>query len=158
KALRDLFTRAQRKIIPVPKRVVIETTGIADPAPVIYTLLYDHFTAERFRLDGVVTVIAATHGTDQIESNAEALRQVAMADRLVISKCDLAAADQLTQITTRLAALNPTAAQLQSDKGSIAATDIINIGLYDPADKTPDVATWLADIHVAEQAELRRLS
>lgn len=158
KALRDLFNRAQRKLIPVPKRIVIETTGIADPAPVIYTLLNEHFVAERFRLDGVVTVIAATHGTDQIESNAEALRQVVMADRLVISKCDQASTEQVAQIAARLAALNPTAAQLQSSKGSIAAADIIDIGLYDPIAKAPDVTSWLAEVRVAEQAKLRRVS
>lgn len=158
KALRDLFNRAQRKQIPVPRRVIIETTGIADPAPVIYTLLSDHFTNERFRLDGVVTVIAATHGVDQIESNVEALKQVVMADRLVISKCDLADAQQLEQLSIRLASLNPTAPQLPSSKGSIAAADIVDIGLYDPAGKTPDVATWLAEAKVSEQASRRRLS
>lgn len=158
KALRDLFNRAQRKQIPVPKRVIIETTGIADPAPVIYTLLSDHYTAERFRLDGVVTVIAATHGVDQIESNTEALKQVVMADRLVISKCDLADASQLEQLSIRLASLNPTAPQLQSSKGSIAAADIIDIGFYDATSKSPDVAAWLAEAKVSEQASLRRLS
>jgi G3E family GTPase len=158
KALRDLFNRAQRKLIPVPKRVIIETTGIADPAPVVYTLLHDHFTAERFRLDGVVTVIAATHGIDQIETNAEALKQVVMADRLIISKCDLASTQQIEQLSIRLASLNPTAVQLQSDKGSIAAVDIIDVGFYDPAGKTPDVAAWLAEARVSEQASLRRLS
>ena len=158
KALRDLFNRAQRKQIPVPKRVIIETTGIADPAPVIYTLLSDHFTAERFRLDGVVTVIAATHGADQIEANTEALKQVVMADRIVISKCDLADAPQIEQLAVRLTSLNPTAPLLQSSKGSIAATDIIDVGLYDPSDKAPDVATWLSEAKVSEQASLRRLS
>ena len=158
KALRDLFNRAQRKQIPIPKRVIIETTGIADPAPVVYTLLNDHFTAERFRLDGVVTVIAATHGADQIETNTEALKQVVMADRLIISKCDLADAQQIEQLSIRLASLNPTALQLQSSKGSIAATDIIDVGLFDPAGKAPDVATWLAEAKVSEQASLRRLS
>ena len=158
KALRDLFNRAQRKQIPVPKRVIIETTGIADPAPVIYTLLSDHFTAERFRLDGVVTVIAATHGADQIEANTEALKQVVMADRIVISKCDLADAPQIEQLAVRLTSLNPTAPLLQSSKGSIAAADIIDVGLYDPSDKAPDVATWLSEAKVSEQASLRRLS
>jgi G3E family GTPase len=158
KALRDLFNRAQRKQIPIPKRVIIETTGIADPAPVVYTLLNDHFTAERFRLDGVVTVIAATHGADQIETNTEALKQVVMADRLIISKCDLADTQQIEQLSIRLASLNPTALQLQSSKGSIAATDIIDVGLFDPAGKVPDVATWLAEAKISEQASLRRLS
>ena len=158
KALRDLFNRAQRKQIPVPKRVIIETTGIADPAPVIYTLLSDHFTAERFRLDGVVTVIAATHGADQIEANTEALKQVVMADRIVISKCDLADAPQIEQLAVRLTSLNPTAPLLQSSKGSIAAADIIDVGLYNPSDKAPDVATWLSEAKVSEQASLRRLS
>lgn len=158
KALRDLFNRAQRKQIPVPKRVIIETTGIADPAPVIYTLLSDHYIAERFRLDGVVTVIAATHGVDQIESNTEALKQVVMADRIIISKCDLADAQQVEQLSIRLTSLNPTAPQLQSSKGSIAAAEIVDIGVYDATSKAPDVAAWLAEAKVSEQASLRRLS
>lgn len=158
KALRDLFNRAQRKQIAIPKRVIIETTGIADPAPVVYTLLNDHFIAERFRLDGVVTVVAATHGADQIEANVEALKQVTMADRLIISKCDLADTEQLDRLTARLAALNPTASQLQSSKGSVAANDILDCGLYDPASKIPDVAAWLAEVRVAEQSSLRRLN
>lgn len=158
KALRDLFNRAQRKHIAIPKRVVIETTGMADPAPVVHTLLNDPFTAERFRLDGVVTVVAATHGVNQIETNIEALRQVAMADRIVISKCDLADTAQLDALSARLMALNPTAQQLCSSKGSIAAADIVDIGLYDPASKSPDVAAWLADVAVAEQAARRRIS
>ncbi|MBY0341369.1 MAG: GTP-binding protein [Rhodocyclaceae bacterium] len=158
KALRDLFNRAQRKQIAVPKRVIIETTGIADPAPVIYTLLSDHYIAERFRLDGVVTVIAATHGVDQIESNTEALKQVVMADRIIISKCDLADAQQVEQLSIRLTSLNPTAPQLQSSKGSIAAAEIVDIGVYDATSKAPDVAAWLAEAKVSEQASLRRLS
>ena len=158
KALRDLFNRAQRKQIAVPKRVIIETTGIADPAPVIYTLLSDHYIAERFRLDGVVTVIAATHGVDQIESNTEALKQVVMADRIIISKCDLADAQQVEQLSIRLTSLNPTAPQLQSSKGSIAAAEIVDIGVYDVTSKASDVAAWLAEAKVSEQASLRRLS
>ncbi len=157
KALRDLFSRAQRKVIPVPKRVIIETSGIADPAPVIYSLL-DHFTAERFRCDGVITVIAATHGADQIEANAEALKQVVMADRIIISKCDLADDAQIAQLSTTLNALNPTAAQLRASKGSVDAKAIIDCGLYDPASKAPDVATWLAEVRVNEQAALRKFN
>ncbi|HTJ97788.1 MAG TPA: GTP-binding protein, partial [Rhodocyclaceae bacterium] len=114
KALRDLFSRAQRKVIPVPKRILIETSGISDPAPVIHTLLSDHYIAERFRCDGVVTVVSASHGIDQLDSNIEALKQVVMADRLVLSKCDVATLAEVDALSQRLAALNPGAAQIRS--------------------------------------------
>jgi G3E family GTPase len=158
KALRNLFGRAQRKQIPVPRRVVLETSGISDPAPVIHTLLEDPFLAERFRVDGVVTVVSATHADGQIDSNGEALKQVVMADRLVVSKCDMASEAEVDALAEKLAALNPGAAQIRSARGAIAAADIIDCGLYDPSGKLPDVAAWLGEARAAAHAEQRRFS
>ena len=158
KALRDLFNRAQRKQIPVPKRVVIETSGISDPAPVIHALLGDHYLSERFRCDGVVTVVSATHAALQIDSHVEALKQVVMADRIVISKCDAADEAAIEALAQKLHALNPGATQIRSAKGAVAAADIIDCGLYDPAAKMPDVAAWLGAVAADAQASRRRFS
>lgn len=157
RALRGLFSRAQRKVIAVPKRVVIETSGISDPAPVIHTLLSDPFIAERFRCDGVVTVVSATHGRMQLDTHAEALKQVAMADRLILSKCDAASAEEIAALAQHLQALNPTAPQIQAASGTLDAKAILDCGLYDPASKTPDVAVWLGAEATAEQAARRAL-
>lgn len=146
RALRNVFTRAQRRETPALHRVVLETSGLSDPAPVIYTLLNDPFIVERFRFDGVVTVIAATDGVDQLEVSPEALKQVVMADRLLISKCDIAEEAQTDLLAQRLVALNPGAPQIRSVHGAAAdvAAELVNCGLYDPAAKSPDVAAWLA--------------
>jgi len=104
KALRDLADRASKRQIPPVTRVLIETTGLADPAPVIYTLMQDPFVAARYRCDGVVTVVDATHAVRQVADHGEALRQIAMADRLLISKCDLADATSRRSLEATLAA------------------------------------------------------
>src|SRR5574343_528197 len=89
RSLSELFMRSlRREIVPI-QRVIIETTGLADPAPVIYTLMEDFFIAERFRTDGVVTVGDSTHILMQLGSHPEPVKQVAMADRLLLSHCGL---------------------------------------------------------------------
>ena len=158
KALRDLFNRAQRKQIPIPKRAIVETSGISDPAPIVHTLLSDPFTAERFRFDGVVTVVSAMHATSQIESHVEALKQVVMADRIVISKCDAASTADIEALSHTLQALNPGAPQIRAAKGAIAAADIVDCGLYDPSAKMPDVAAWLGEAAATAQASRQRFS
>lgn len=157
KALRTLFNRAQRKDIPVPKRVVLETSGISDPAPVIHSLISDPYIAARFRCDGVVTVVSATHGEAQIEQHLEALKQVVMADRLIISKCDASEPLAIDALAQRLATLNPGAPQVKSAGGAIAAADVIDCGVYDAAAKIPDVARWLGEVSAAEQASRQTL-
>lgn len=152
KALKSLFMRALRKEIPGLERVVIETTGLADPAPVIFTLMQEPFIAERYRCDGVITAVDATHALAQIETHREALRQVAMADRLLITKCDLADAVQRAALSSRLAELNPAAQQVEVSGGRVDAAAVSGCGLYDPAGKIGDVAAWLGEEAVRAQA------
>ncbi|HQX08370.1 MAG TPA: GTP-binding protein, partial [Zoogloea sp.] len=89
RALKELHQRSSRREIAPITRVIIETTGLADPVPVIYTLMEERFIAARYVCDGVVTVVDATHGLAQLDAHREAVRQVVMADRLVITKGDL---------------------------------------------------------------------
>lgn len=143
RSLSELFMRSlRREILPI-QRVIIETTGLADPAPVIYTLMEDFFIAERFRTDGVVTVVDSTHILKQLGSHPEPVKQVAMADRLLISKCDLASKEQLTEVSQTLTRLNPAAAQIYVHRGEVAVASLTHCGLYDPGSKMPDVAGWL---------------
>ncbi len=151
RALKNLFQRALRREIEPIARVLIETTGLADPAPVIHTLMQDLFIAERYRCDGVITAVDATHAMAQLDSHREALRQVAMADRLLVTKCDLTAAADLDRLAARLGALNPGAPQLRIFRGEAPPEAFAGCGLYDPAGKLPDVAAWLGE----EQARAR---
>jgi len=149
RTLKLLFQRAQRREISQLDRIVIETTGLADPAPVIYTLMRDPFIGARFRCDGVVTVVDATHGDAQLDSHGEAVRQVVMADRLLLSKCDLAATETQQLLSDRLARLNPGAGQLKICPGQVPREALAGCGLYDPAGKPPDVARWLSEARPA---------
>ena len=135
--------RADGKLPPF-ERVIIETTGIADPAPVLDTLLNDRWIAARFRMDGVVTTVDAVLAEQQLESYPEAVRQVAVADVLVLTKTDLANESAQTGLTAHLAELNPAAARVAAVQGEVAPASVLNLGLFNPAQKHPDVARWLA--------------
>ena len=151
RSLTELFMRCMRRELKPISRVIIETTGLADPAPVIYTLMEDFFVADRFRIDGVVTVVDATHALQQLAAHAEPVKQIAMADRLLLSKCDLVTAEQLAEVSQTLTRLNPSAAQIYVRRGEVALASLTDCGLYDPGSKTPDVAGWLAEEKVREE-------
>jgi G3E family GTPase len=130
-------------------RVVIETTGLADPAPVLHTIMAHPYLLLRFRLDGVVTVIDAVNGMATLDAHPESIKQAAVADRLVLTKTDLCADDgrraRLEDLRARLAALNPAAPQLDAACGEATPARLLDCGLYDPATKSPDVKRWLAE-------------
>ncbi len=134
------------------RRVVIETTGLADPASVLHVIMTHPYLALRYRLDGVVTVVDAVNGAGTLDTHVEALKQAAVADRIVLTKSDLAGAAEVAALKERLARLNPAAPVLDAAKGEAGAAAILNAGLFDPARKVPDVARWLADdaVHAAE--------
>jgi G3E family GTPase len=124
-------------------RVVIETTGIADPASVIHIIMTQPYLTLRYRLDGVVTLVDAVNGMKTLDEHEEAVKQAAMADRLVITKTDLPeGAAALPKLRERLKKLNPAAIVLE---GEPPVAELINAGLYNPASKIPDVARWLRE-------------
>jgi len=128
-------------------RVVIETTGLADPAPVLHTTMVHPYLVLRYRLDGVIAVVDAVNGADTLERHPEAVKQAAVADRIVLTKADLVGADRAFALHTlmqRLWSLNPAAPILDAAAGEAVAARLFDCGLYDPATKTPDVRRWLA--------------
>jgi G3E family GTPase len=149
--LRDLFLRRVRGEIPEFQRVVIETTGLADPAPVLHTLMTDPLVAARYRLDGVVATVDAVNGMSTLDSHAEAVKQAAVADRILLTKQDLASSDQVAAVTARLRALNAGTPILPVADGAVDPEAIFNVGLYDPATKSAEVQRWLRDEAYAEE-------
>jgi G3E family GTPase len=129
-------------------RVMLETTGLADPAPVLQTAMAHPYLVMRYRLDGVVTLVDAVNGLSTLDQHAESVKQVAMADRLVLSKTDLLANPALREkqerLVARLRALNPAAPILDAAAGEALPARLLDCGLYDPARKIPDVKRWLA--------------
>ena len=142
RALRDLALKAEagHEI----RRVLIETTGLADPAPILQTLMSDPVALRSFRLDGVVTVVDAVVGTAALDSQIEAVKQAAVADRLILSKTDIASADQVSALETRLHGLNPGAPIRRVVVGDVAPDFLFGTGGFDPASKIADVTDWLA--------------
>ncbi|QDF95586.1 GTP-binding protein [Azoarcus sp. DD4] len=155
RALRELHQRFSRREIPELSRVIIETTGLADPVPVVYTLMEERFVSARYVCDSVLTVVDAGHGCEQLKRHREAVRQVAMADRLLISKGDLSDAATRARLDERLATLNPTAQRLDVRHGKVAPDQLFGSGIYAAADKLPDVARWLADEREHEHEQAR---
>ncbi|TLG78610.1 GTP-binding protein [Methylocystis sp. B8] len=142
--LEDLLKRLDNGRIKPFKRVVLETTGLADPAPILHAIMYHPYLMMRYRLDGVVTLIDAANGEATLDAHEEAVRQAAVADRLVLTKTDLPrGAERLDALKARLTRLNPGALQLDAAKGEATPEALINCGLYDPATKTPRVKEWL---------------
>ncbi|MDX1203072.1 GTP-binding protein [Sinorhizobium medicae] len=143
--LADLMDRMQTGRIKPLKRVVIETTGLADPAPVLQSVLGNPVIAQNFRLDGVVTVVDAVNGGQTIANHPEALKQVAVADRLVISKTGLAKGRGLGGLKARLRDLNPRAPVIDGDTEEAGRAELFVCGLYDASTKVADVGRWLQD-------------
>ena len=146
--LRDLYARREKRMVPRFKRMLIETTGLADPAPILHTLMKDPLIATRFRLDGVITTVDAVNGAAQLEQQPESVKQAAMADRLLITKTDLATGDAADALRTRLRRLNPGAKLFTAVQGDIDPSVLLDCGLYNPRTKSADVAAWLgAEAH-----------
>lgn len=133
---------ARREIAPV-QRVVIETTGLADPSPVVRALMEDRQVSARFRCDGVLTVVDATRIRDQLARHREAMAQISMADRLLLSKCDQAGRVEQDAVIRTLTELNPTAPHVLLDHGACDPKDLFSGGLYAEEDAPLSLDDWL---------------
>ena len=127
--LRELFGQRRAGQVIDFDRVVIETTGLADPAPIVQTLASDTMLGAQYRLDGVVTLVDAVNGLAQLGEQPEAHKQVALADRLFITKTDLASPAQVDELTAALAALNPRAPITPLHNGQIEPAALTGLGL-----------------------------
>jgi G3E family GTPase len=141
--LQDLLQRRDEGRCARFDRIVIETSGLADPAPILQTLMTDTNTAGRLVLGGVVTTVDVINGAGTLEHEAISQKQVAVADRIVLTKLDLAGPAEPV-LLGRLEALNAGAPVLIADHGRIDAAAVFNSGLYDPQTKSTDVNAWLA--------------
>ncbi len=143
RALTELLKRRRDNQIKALSRVVIETTGLADPAPIVHAIKEEFCI--RYRLDGVVTIADVTHIDDQLSRHVEAVKQVAMADRLLLTKCDLATGEQIERASALLSRLNPGAEQIRVSGGICDVAQVLGIGPYDVAGKIADVGRWLGE-------------
>ena len=123
-----LYADRANGTVPYFTRVIIETSGLADPAPIMQTLLGDPIVAQRYTLSGIVTTIDAVNGADTLETNPEALRQAVAADTLVVTKTDIAARSDIAGIVRMLAILNPSAQRIDLHADGLAIGAMLDCG------------------------------
>lgn len=143
--LRDLFIRRRNGEIIDFDRVVIETTGLADPAPVMQTLITDTLLLEQYRLDCVVTLVDAVNAPGQLEQFSEPVKQVALADRLIVTKADLAGPSAVDALVARLNALNPRAPVRVALNGEIDLAFLVDVGLRRTSVRLEELERWLGE-------------
>ena len=129
RTMSELFLKRARGEVTSFKRMVVETTGLADPAPILHTLMTDPLLASRYRLDGVVTTVDGVNGGSTLDNHEEAIKQAAVADRLLLTKADIADAPKLEDLKARLHQLNPGAPFHSITGGEIDPNEILNAGL-----------------------------
>lgn len=132
--LRTLFADRARGAAPSFERVIVETSGLADPGPVLQTFASDRALAREFHLQSLVTVVDAVAGERNLASAPEARQQAALADRIVVTKSDLSDATGVGQLTARLRELT-TAPLAAADHGAIASSFVLDEVLFDPAER-----------------------
>ncbi len=149
----DLLARRDRGETKAFNRIVVETTGLADPAPIIHVFMQAPQLLNRIQLQGVITVVDGFNGELTLDTHPEAVKQVAVADRVVLTKLDLLEGkegeDKLFSIVARLRKLAPSARMLTTHRNEATAERLFNMGLYDPATKSMNVKDWLAAEAVA---------
>ena len=143
-ALRDLLSKRMRGDIAHFRRLVIETSGLADPVPIAYTLLREPVIRHHYRLSTILTTVDALNGRGQLETFAEASKQAAVADRLILTKTDLADADSVHALAAHLRRLNPSALLLESAQVDVDSDRLLIDDIYDADSRPREIARWLA--------------
>jgi G3E family GTPase len=154
--LEDLLRARDNGRIPPFRRIVLETSGLADPVPVLQTLTLHPYLAMRYRLEGVVAVLDAVAGPDTVAERAEAARQVAMADHVVLSKTDLATPEQVGAARALVARLAPMATLQDASALDVAALLAPSLGMKPSLEPLPDAHGALRTIAMASEAALTR--
>lgn len=145
--LEDFLRRLDNGRLERLSRVVIETTGLAHPGPILHAVMLHPYLVQRFRLDGVVTLVDAVNGMATLDAHEEALAQVGVADRIILTKTDLLPAGEpaVAALRARLHAINPLARILDAAKGEAEVPALLGAGLYDDETRTMNVARWFGE-------------
>ena len=142
--LTDLLAKREQKLVPAFSRVAIETTGIAEPGPILKTLATHALLSPRFYVRAVVTTVDAVNGQGQLDSFGEAVQQVALADIVVLTKTDLAEPDTIDQLKRELHKINPSASILDVVNGAISSRQLFEHAPADPKAAPEKLDRWLA--------------
>ena len=144
KTLIDLFDKMMNGKVSSFNRILIETTGLANPVPIIHTLMSSIELIRIYSLDGVITVVDSINGEKTLDLHEESLKQLALAEKIIISKTDIVDKDEIKSLVYRIKEINPVSQIIFSKFGNIPLEEIFGLGAYDPYKKSADVKNWLA--------------
>ena len=144
KTLIDLFDKMMNGKVSSFNRVLIETTGLANPVPIIHTLMSSIELIRIYSLDGVITVVDSVNGEKTLDLHEESLKQLALAEKIILSKTDIVDKDEIKSLVFRIKKINPVSQIIFSKFGNIPLEEIFGLGAYDPYKKSADVKNWLA--------------
>jgi G3E family GTPase len=147
--LKDLKARCATGSMPAFHRVLVETTGLADPVPVLHTLMTSPDLLDEYRIDGIVATVDAINGGRTLSAHPEAVKQLAVADRILMTKVDLADPEDVASLMHRIGTINPTATVLRASNGAVDASSLLDAGLFDPQARSRDVAAWFEAAAIA---------
>lgn len=142
-AVLEIHDKRARGVVPPFGRVIVETTGLADPAPILATFMNDVSLRHHYRLATVVATVDAVNGRAHLDRQEESVKQAAVADRLVLTKTDIAEPAEAEALRGRLARLNPSAEILVAGHGAAEAEPLLRADVYDPAAKGREVLRWI---------------
>ena len=142
-AVLEIHDKRARGVVPPFGRVIVETTGLADPAPILATFMNDVSLRHHYRLATVVATVDAVNGRAHLDRQEESVKQAAVADRLVLTKTDIADPVEAGALRGRLARLNPSAEILVAGHGAVEAEPLLRADVYDPAAKGREVLRWI---------------
>ena len=141
--LLNLIDKMQKKEISQFNKVVIETTGLADPVPIIHTLMTSLDLQRIYSIDGVITVVDSINGESTYNAHEEAVKQTAFADKIILSKTDIADKGTVNSLTKRIKGINPKVSIIKSDKNSLPVSKLLGLNDYNPQNKGWNVKEWL---------------
>ena len=144
KTLIDLFDKMMNGKVSSFNRILIETTGLANPVPIIHTLMSSIELIRIYSLDGVITVVDSVNGEKTLDLHEESLKQLALAEKIILSKTDIVDKDEIKSLVYRIKEINPVSQIIFSKFGNIPLEEIFGLGAYDPYKKSADVKNWLA--------------
>ena len=144
KTLIDLFDKMMNGKVSSFNRILIETTGLANPVPIIHTLMSSIELIRIYSLDGVITVVDSINGEKTLDLHEESLKQLALAEKIILSKTDIVDKDEIKSLVYRIKEINPVSQIIFSKFGNIPLEEIFGLGAYDPYKKSADVKKWLA--------------
>ena len=144
KGIRELIDGKYKGTIPPFNRILIETTGLADPTPIAQTLAGDLMLRRQVRLANIITTVDAIFGAEQVDTHEESMRQAAIADRLVLTKTDIATEEQIERAMSKIHQVNPVAVVLDGNSRESLWKQLFDIDPFNPETKSAEVQSWLS--------------